>query len=88
MTVVVAKVESLPKLKKPIRPFVSARVNGCVMITNVKGGQNAFFNSKLMFPIFYPVLNDKITMRVWHKTGGMTGNIFIANVPEHPDALD
>jgi len=33
MTVVVSKLEGLPKLDKPIMPFVSARVNGCVMIT-------------------------------------------------------
>jgi hypothetical protein len=47
MTVVVAKIESLPKMQKPLSPFVSARLNGCVMITNVKRGLNAEFNAKL-----------------------------------------
>lgn len=88
MTCVVSKVEGLPKIDGVLMPFVSARVNGCVLITNVKRNQNAAYHAKLQFPIYYPILNDKITMRVWHKTGGMSGNMFIANIPEHPGPLD
>lgn len=39
MTVVVAKCEGLPVVKSgPLAPFVSARVNGCVLATNAKRG--------------------------------------------------
>ena len=36
----------------------------------------------------YPILNDKITMRIWHKMPGLKANQFIANIPEHPSATD
>lgn len=36
----------------------------------------------------YPVMNDKITIRVWHRRKGLSPNMFIANVPEQPDAAD
>lgn len=39
-------------------------------------------------PVFYPIMNDKITMRVWHKRYGLNANMYIANVPEHPQAGD
>ena len=36
----------------------------------------------------YPRLNDKITMRLWHKTTGLSPNLFIANIPEQPSEFD
>jgi hypothetical protein len=33
-------------------------------------------------------MNDKITMRVWHKRPGLSANMFIANIPEHPSQTD
>ena len=36
----------------------------------------------------YPILNDKITMRVWHRRHGAYANMYIANIPEHPQAGD
>jgi len=52
--------------KSAIRPFVSVRASGCVLITNAKTKASSTWYSKIQIPIFYPVLNDKITMRVWH----------------------
>lgn len=41
-----------------------------------------------MFPVTYPILNDKITVRIWSKNGGFSANTFIANIPEHPSETD
>ena len=68
----------------PIKPFVSARASGCVLITNAKNKPNSTWYAKINIPIFYPILNDKIIMRVWHKNGGLKPNTFLANIPEHP----
>ena len=38
--------------------------------------------------MFYPILNNKIIVRVWHYTGAVTRNVFIANVPEYPEISD
>jgi hypothetical protein len=90
MTIIVAKAEHLPMVNsnKKIAPFVSARVNGIVQITGVRSNVNPKFNTKLQFPIYYPILNDKITMRIWSKQSGLSKNIYIANIPEHPNMFD
>ena len=86
LTVIITKAECLPFCEKgkKVRPFVSARAFGSVLTTVAKTNISPVFNAKLQFPIFYPVLNDKITMRVWHKNSGLTANTYIASVPEHP----
>jgi len=95
MTVIVARAEGLPKMDSKIpkegtvNPFVSARINGCVLTTAHKNNNaNPKFNSKLQFPIFYPILNNKITMRIWSRHAGLKANMFIASIPEHPGPLD
>jgi len=65
-----------------IRPFVSARVFGSHQITSVKLGIKPKWNAKLQFPIYYPILNDKITMRIWFWNSGLSSNTFLANIPE------
>lgn len=86
----VTKGEGLPFCEPPnvIKPFVSARAFGCVLVTKTAHNGKPSFNAKLAFPIFYPILNDKITMRIWHKKPGLKANQFIANIPEHPSAGD
>ena len=37
-----------------------------------------------MFPVYYPILNNKVTIRVWYETNALARNIYIANIPEHP----
>jgi len=88
MAVVVAKYADLVAIKDGTMPFVSARVNGAVLVTNAKRGAKGQFNAKLQYPIFYPILNNKITMRVWSKTGMVKANKFLANIPEHPGPFD
>jgi hypothetical protein len=41
-----------------------------------------------MFPITSPILNNKITMRLWSDGGTFSANPFIANIPEHPSEID
>jgi len=48
-----------------VKCFVSARCNGCVLTTKQAGSPVASFQQRLAFPVFYPILNDKITMRLW-----------------------
>ncbi len=69
MTIIVAKAEHLPKVNSndKISPFISARVNGIVQITGTRANPNPKFKTKMQFPIFYPILNNKITMRIWSK---------------------
>lgn len=89
LSVIVAKADELPFCEKgnKINAFISARVFGSVLVTGAKSNPRGNYNMKLLFPVFYPILNDKITMRVWHKNN-YKANIFIANIPEHPQAGD
>ena len=82
----------MPKIDKKgkegkVLPFVSARVSGCVLTTSSKLNANPTFYTKLKFPIFYPVLNDRITMRIWAHRKAQS-NVFIASIPEHPNQHD
>lgn len=89
LSVVVVKGTDLPFAEKDvIKPFVSARVFGCVLTTSSQNNGKPTFNLKLQFPILYPIMNDKITLRVWHKRPGLKANMFVANIPEHPSQFD
>ena len=90
MSIIIIKAENLPLINSDgkIKPFVSARVFGMVQCTKCRPNANPKFNAKLQFPIYYPILNNKITMRIWSQTGALSPNVFIANIPEHPSALD
>jgi len=90
LTVTVAKAHGLARCEEGgvgIKPFVSARAFGCVLTTGKKSGTKPVYSSKLQFPIHYPILNDKITMRIWHRED-WKANVFLANIPEHPSATD
>ena len=71
-----------------INAFVSARVFGMVQTTKVVGKKNPKFEAKLSFPVYFPILNNKITIRVWHETNAVSRNVYIANIPEHPNQSD
>ena len=89
LSVVVVKGTDLPFAEKDVlKPFVSARVFGCVLTTSSQNNGKPTFNQKLQFPILYPIMNDKITLRVWHKRPGLKANMFVANIPEHPSQFD
>ena len=62
--------------------FVSARVMGLVQRTkNVKNNNHPAFNQKMLFPCYYPILNDKILLRIWNYKSNLSDE-FIGNVPE------
>ena len=89
LSVSVVKGDGLPKATEDgIKPFVSARVSGCVLTTSSQNNGKPTYNQKLNFPILYPIMNDKITVRIWHKKGGLNANLFVANIPEHPSQFD
>ena len=84
LSCVVMKAEHLPLFEREVYPFVSARVNGLVLTSKFCQKQNPVFNSRMQFPITSPILNNKITMRLWSDGGTFSANPFIANIPEHP----
>ena len=46
--------------------FFTVRVTGSMLQTRVvSDNYNPTFNTKLSFPIFMPILNDKIIVRAW-----------------------
>ena len=67
--------------KKP-NAFVSARVAGLVRKTKtVNQNDCPVFNQKMLFPCYFPFLNDKILLRIWNERGNAKDD-FIANIPE------
>lgn len=85
LTAMVIKAEHLPLFEGSVHPFISCRANGFVLTSKkVVNNSEPVFNSKINFPITYPILNDKITMRIWSENSGLSANSFIANIPESP----
>lgn len=75
LTTMIIKAENLPLFDGRVNPFVSCRANGFVMTSkHVANNQGPAFNSKINIPITYPILNDKITMRIWSDSSGMKAN--------------
>lgn len=67
--------------KKP-NAFISARVAGLVRKTKtVKNNNSPVYNQKMLFPCYFPFLNDKILLRIWNERGNSRDD-FIANIPE------
>lgn len=68
--------------------FISVRCCGNVLVTPViKNSRRPNFQTRLLFPIFFPVHQDNIVCRLWDKRIGLS-DIFIANIPEFPAAND
>jgi hypothetical protein len=93
LSVYVFKAESLIQfpgtfgLTKP-NSFVSARCMGLVQRTaNIKNNTAPIFNQKMMFPCYYPILNDKIMLRLWNLQMA-DSDVFIANIPEFAVSTD
>lgn len=59
-----------------------------VQTTKVIPKKSPKFECTMGFPVYYPILNNKITIRVWHETSAVTRNVYIANIPEHPNQTD
>lgn len=90
LSVNVLKAESLPPMDSSgnCNSFISVRSVGQVMTTPViDENLSPTYSNKLQFPVFMPILNDKITIRVWHR-GGRFSDQFIANIPEYPSHFD
>lgn len=86
----VIKAEGLPECDSSgqCNSFVSVRASGFVQITRViEENFNPMYNARLCFPVYAPVLNDKVTIRVWSQNK-RTQDTFIANVPEYPSQND
>ena len=83
LSVYIFKCENLAYFdgKKP-NAFISSRVAGLVRRTkSVKSNANPLYNQKMLFPCFFPFLNDKILLRIWNERGNSRDD-FIANIPE------
>lgn len=79
-----------PGMFSPEKPtfFVSCRSMGLVQRTKAVGGNSApTINQKMLFPTYFPFLNDKIIMRCWNYQKGGSDK-FIANIPEFTNNND
>jgi hypothetical protein len=73
---------------KEVNPFASVRVAGIVDRTDIRtGNQNPTWETNFKFPIFLPILNDKIIIRVWDKKGAGSDRL-IGSIPEIPAYSD
>jgi len=64
----IIKAEGLPECDGggQCNSFVSVRASGFVQITRViEENFNPMYNARLCFPVYAPVLNDKVTIRIW-----------------------
>ena len=53
----------------------------------IKENSGPVFNQKMLFPCYYPFLNDKILLRIWNCRYNASDD-FIANIPEFPSPND
>lgn len=69
-------------------PFVSVRTQGIVERTHViDANSNPIWNIKLSFPVSTPILNDRITIRVWDYRPRSRDKL-VATLPEVPNDHD
>jgi hypothetical protein len=90
----ILKAEGLPQITdSSADSFISVRASGYVQITRIiPKNLNPQFNARLCFPVYTPIYNDKIIIRLWHHNPpsltGKAPDIFIGNVPEFPSSFD
>ncbi|EAR93381.2 C2 domain protein (macronuclear) [Tetrahymena thermophila SB210] len=89
LLVSIVKGEDLPILTgSTCDSFIACRVGSNVLRTmTVKNSQKPNFQTKMVFPVFFPVYNDKIVIRVWDSRTLRSDN-FIAAIPEKPNEND
>lgn len=89
LSINVYKAEHLPKLGgSEVSPFVSARTCGLVERTHLfESNSNPIWNVKMAFPASSPILNDRITIRVWDQRPRSRDKL-IASLPENPKDHD
>ena len=74
--------------KRYILRFISVRCVGHLLTTHVvENTRKPVFNTKMQFPITFPLMHDKIVMRIWDKNRIMA-DTFIARIPEKPEDND
>lgn len=84
------KAEGLPQCDSSgtCNSFISVRASGSVQATRViEENFSPIYNARLCFPVFAPIMNDKVTIRMWSKNR-RTADTFVANIPEYPSAFD
>ena len=68
--------------------FVSVECAGIILRTpTVPASISPSWNTKLSFPIFYPILNDKIVVRIWDQNK-FSPDKLISCIPERPTDND
>jgi hypothetical protein len=89
LSVNIYKAEGIPEEEFSVcNGFVSVRAMGLVDKTQtVEANSNPIWNSKISFPVFEPILNDKIVVRVWSKVFRGRDRL-IATIPEVPSRRD
>lgn len=83
------KAEDLPVMSfGKCDSFISVRCGGITLCTSVmKNMQKPQYATRLLFPLYFPVMNDKIVIRVWDKRICLADS-FIGMIPEIPQEND
>jgi hypothetical protein len=84
LNVNIVRAEDLPKLGLyRCDSFLSVRVGNTILRTQtIEKNQKPKFSTRMVFPVHFPIMNDKVVMKLWDQK--LLGDIFIANVPENP----
>ena len=85
LSVNIYKAEKIPKFSNSdVSAFVSVRTCGIVERTHaIESNSNPIWNVKIAFPATTPILNDRITIRVWDHRPRARDKL-IATLPEQP----
>lgn len=83
LNVNIVKAEDLPKLGLyRCDSFISVRVGNIIQRTStVENNQKPVFSTRMVFPVFFPIMNDKIIIKLWDQH--MLGDSLIGNIPEN-----
>lgn len=84
LNVNIVRAEDLPKMGLyRCDSFLSVRVGNTILRTQtIEKNQKPKFSTRMVFPVHFPIMNDKVVMKLWDQN--MLGDQFIANVPENP----
>ena len=82
------KAEGLELEDDVVNPFASIRIAGIIDKTDtVSVNQNPSWNANFRIPVFMPILNDKIIIRIWDAKR-VGSDRLIASIPELPSYQD
>lgn len=87
----IVKVEGIPSddVGTKYTTYWSARVQGNSLTSGIiKDNLSPAYNCKLGFPVYLPIQNDKIIIKLWMRVSRIAADELLANIPEIPESTD